>query len=63
MGDFALSLGGFLSFLGRPFTNVVGIILLIGVAVWIWARVTGRIGGGGGRGESSGSGGVDYEIK
>lgn len=61
---FDISVGGFFSFLGRPFTNPIGIIMLLGVAVYVWARLSGRIGGFGGRRErGGGSGRVDYVIK
>lgn len=61
---FSLSVGGFFSFLLKPFTNPVGIVMMIGVGVYIFLRVTGRIGfkrdkpkGG------SGGGNADYIIK
>lgn len=60
---FGLSVGGFFSFLTRPFTNPVGWILLIAAAVWIWARLSGKVGGLRRGRERQGGSQADYIIK
>lgn len=60
---FSISPSGFVEFITQPFRSFTGWILLIGVAIYIWLRLTGRIGFK--RDQQSNSGGnvPDYEIK
>lgn len=60
---FGLSVGGFFDFLLRPFTNPIGWIMLLGAGVWIYLRITGKVGGFGKRKDrGGGGGGADYVI-
>lgn len=38
-----MSVAGFFSFYARPFQSTLGIMLLIGLGVYIYLRTTGRI--------------------
>lgn len=64
-----LGVAGFFEFITRPFTSVAGWIFLIGIAIYIWARVTGKINfkkdqqKGGGSSNYGGTTRPDYKIK
>lgn len=61
---FGISVGGFFEFLTRPFTNPIGWILIIGAAIWIYLRITGKVGGINFKKKGRGGGGqADYIIK
>lgn len=62
---FSLSPAGFIEFLTRPFTNVIGIIFLIGAGFYIYLRLTGKIGPQerGGKGKGGQGRAPDYIIR
>lgn len=63
---FEISAKGFFEFLGRPFTNPIGWVLIGGVILYIILRLKGKIGGFGGSGGSKGKQqqrSADYVIK
>lgn len=41
---FSLSVGGFFQFITKPFHSVIGWILIIATAIYIYLRITGKIG-------------------
>jgi hypothetical protein len=58
----ALGLLDFGEFITRPFTNPIGWIMIIGLGIYIYLRISGRIGYKKDKGGNSG-GGADYVIK
>lgn len=57
---FNMSIQGFFEFLIRPLTNPIGWVLLIGAAIWIWARLKGKVGS---IGKNKNQNTADYTIK
>lgn len=58
----AFGIADFGEFLIRPFTNWIGWIFIILAIIWIYLRLTGKIGGTT-KGPPSGGSGPDYTIK